>query len=94
MALPKILIRPGLDSQGSGTTSTICYDNPYFVSALNQMFGIRGGEKITQIEIQDEGITARIDSDPNNDCRNMPGGPDPETVDIADFDEHGNPSWA
>ena len=56
----KVLIKPDLESQGSGLTSTIIFDNADFIAAVRSMFRCKSDEVIGQIEIQDERITARI----------------------------------
>ena len=62
-APPLVKIRPELHEQGSGVTATINYDNPDFVRGLRQMFHAKPRERLVQIEIQDEWITARFELD-------------------------------
>lgn len=56
----EVLIKPDLESQGSGLTSTISFDNADFIAAVRSMFHCKSDEVIDQIEIHEEGIAARI----------------------------------
>ena len=60
MSKVRVLVNPSRHEMGSGATSTISFENPDFRKGLNVMFGITEKERIEQIEIHDEWITARI----------------------------------
>jgi cell division protein ZapA (FtsZ GTPase activity inhibitor) len=59
----KVLINPSETESGSGLASTIAWNNPDVLAGLNVMFNIQQRrEKIVQIEITQDGITARLES--------------------------------
>lgn len=57
----KVLINPAPHEQGSGTTSFATWNNQSVITAMNSIFAVRPYEKITQIEITEDGITARFE---------------------------------
>lgn len=63
-APPRVLIMPDTQEQGSGLTSTIAFNRPSFMRGLREMFQCQDDERITQVEIQDGWITARITTEP------------------------------
>jgi hypothetical protein len=56
-----VKINPTFDEQGSGCTSQVSWSNPDTLRCLNQLFGINSYEKITQLEVNSYGLTARIE---------------------------------
>ena len=46
--------------EGDGATPSITWDHPDLMKGLCQMFGVRGNETITSIEVTEEGISANI----------------------------------
>ena len=60
----KVLINPSREESGSGLASSIAWQNPDVIRAINQMFAISAHEQIVQIEITPDGITARMEYRP------------------------------
>lgn len=58
----QIKINPKEHEKGSGSTSSITWENPYLLSALNTAFAVRSNERIASLEITPDGITARFES--------------------------------
>lgn len=56
----RIVINPTSEEEGSGLTSSVTWEYLEVVSALNAIFRIRKGESIGQLEVDKNGITARI----------------------------------
>ena len=57
----KVLINPSKEESGSGLTASVSWENPDVLAAFNLLFNVHGlREKITQIEISNDGIVARI----------------------------------
>lgn len=61
----QIKINPMEHEKGSGLTSSITWESPYLLSALNTAFAVCGNERIASLEISREGITARFESIPS-----------------------------
>lgn len=56
----KVLINPAPHEQGSVTSSRATWGNVSVVAAI-KMFSVKPYERITQIEITEDGITARFE---------------------------------
>lgn len=57
-----VLINPTKEESGSGITAQATWQNPTVQAAFNRMFGMDTNcERITQIEITSEWITARLE---------------------------------
>lgn len=57
----KVLINPAPHEQGNGTMSRATWGNRSVIAAINSIFDVKSHEKITQIEITEDGITARFE---------------------------------
>ena len=61
----KVLVNPTKEQSGSGLTASVTWDNPDVQTAMNLLFNVQGQrEKIVQIEINSEGIVARMEYKP------------------------------
>ena len=61
----KVLINPTKEETGSGLTASVTWSNPDVQTAMNLLFNVHGQrEKITQIEITEDGIVARMEYKP------------------------------
>lgn len=56
----KVILTPTREQIGSGLTSQASWDNPTTIMHLNKIFNIEYGEEITQLEITESVLTARI----------------------------------
>jgi hypothetical protein len=62
----KVLINPTKEQSGSGSTASVTWDNPGTRSAMNMLFSVKTQiERLVQIEITSEGITARLEHVPH-----------------------------
>lgn len=57
----QVKVMPSRKEKGSGTTSFVSWENRDFEKGLNLMFGVMEGERISQVEIDGNGITARFE---------------------------------
>ena len=58
----KVLINPTKTETGSGLTAELTWQNPDVQAAFEKLFGVNPKtERLMQIEIDSEGITARLE---------------------------------
>lgn len=60
MATMHIKFNPSNDEKGSGTTSTINWDNPSLLESIETLIRLRKDEQIESLEITKDGIVVRI----------------------------------
>lgn len=56
----KVIVNPSLSERGYGLTSFASWKDPEMLEALQKLFWIQPNEKITQVEVDNEGIQVRI----------------------------------
>lgn len=57
----KVIFNPTDMQKGSGPTSSMSYQSPAFVEAMEAAFHVKANERIVQIEITPEGVVARFE---------------------------------
>lgn len=62
----KVVLYPTETEKLTGTTSSIGWNNPKVVAAINHLFNVMPYERIVQLEVDNDQLTARFEPVPKD----------------------------